>query len=110
MGLPGLEFDVARNLRTIEWLKAELLNGLSVLFKGMLKGNDDSILEALANLVMCCYLLGQRLGVSFSRLDHKIQNKVEANIRRSHEIEQWYGDFSALKAYLKEKEGAVGAR
>ncbi|MDI6871490.1 MAG: MazG-like family protein [Bacillota bacterium] len=100
------ELDIARNVRTIEWLKAELVGGVSALFKALLKNSEDAILDALANVVVACYLLGKRLGIPFSRLDVKIENKVSANITKSHEIEQWYGDFSSFRRYLEERAGS----
>lgn len=101
--IQGRELDIARRLQTIEWLKAELVGGVSALFKSMLKNSEDSTVDALANIVVACYLLGRRLGVSFSHLDSKVESKVKANISPPHEIEEWYGDFSALDHYLRER-------
>lgn len=99
------ELDIARNVRTIEWLKAELVGGVSALFKALMKNSEESILDALANVVVACYLLGKRLGINFSRLDLKVESKVGANISKAHEIEQWYGDFTAFRRYLEERTG-----
>ena len=44
--------DIARNIKTIEWLKSELVTGISSLFKGMLKNNDELIADSLANIVI----------------------------------------------------------
>ena len=74
--------DIARNIKTIEWLKTEL------------------IADSLANIVVGCYLLGKRLGLPYGALDEKIGEKVKANLEQGHEIEAWYGDFTLLKRYL----------
>ncbi|MDI7246454.1 MAG: MazG-like family protein [Bacillota bacterium] len=95
--------DIARNLKTIEWLKTELVASISSLFKAMLKTNDEACADALANLVIGCYLLGKRLGLPHPALDAKIKEKIKANIEQNHEIETWYGDFSALKRHLSER-------
>ena len=100
-----VELDIARNVRTIEWLKAELVGGIGSLFKALIKDSEESILDSLANVVVACYLLGKRLGVGFSRLDLKVEQKVTANINKVHEIEKWYGDFTALQYYLAERHG-----
>lgn len=92
--------DIARNIKTIEWLKTELIGGLSSLFKGMLKNSDELIADSLANIVVGCYLLGKRLGLPYGALDEKVAEKVKANLEQGHEIEAWYGDFSLLKRYL----------
>ena len=96
------EIDVARNLKLIEWLKTELISTVSALFKAMLKTGEDSVLDALAQLIITCYLIGRRLGITFSRVDLKIENKLKANIERNHEIEKWYGDLSALSHYCRD--------
>jgi precorrin-2 methylase len=92
--------DIARNIKTTEWLKTELVAGISSLFKGMLKTNDELVADSLANIVVGCYLLGKRLGLPFAALDEKIGEKVKANLDQGHEIEVWYGDFSLLKRYF----------
>jgi hypothetical protein len=101
------ELDIARNVRTIEWLKAEMVGGVSALFKALMKNSEEAILEALATVVIAAYLLGKRLGIPFSRLDVKIEAKVSANIAKHHEIEQWYGDFSGFRRYLEERTGSA---
>ncbi|MGI6036598.1 MAG: MazG-like family protein [Limnochordia bacterium] len=101
MELSKPDVDIARNLRTIEWLKVELLGSLAALFKALLSDSEERILDALANLMVGSYILARRLGISFSRLGTKVQNKVKANIEQDHEIEKWYGDFSALLHYLE---------
>lgn len=95
--------DIARNLKTIEWLKTELVVSIASLFKGMLKTSDEACADSLANIVVGCYLLGKRLGLPHSALDARIKEKIKANIEQNHEIETWYGDFSALKRHLSER-------
>jgi hypothetical protein len=92
--------DIARNIKSIEWLKTELITGVSSLFKGMLKNNNELIADSLANIVVGCYLLAKRLGLPYGALDEKIGIKVKANLEQGHELETWYGDFSLLKRYL----------
>ncbi len=98
------ESDIARNVRTIEWLKAEMMSEVAGVFKALLKNSEEAIVDGLANIIIAAYLLGKRLGISFSRLDMKISTKVKANIDKAHEIEKWYGDFSSLSRYLEEKQ------
>lgn len=102
MSMPKSDIGIARNIKTIEWLKAELVSGVAVFFRGLVKNTEETIIDGLANIVITCFILGNRLGISFSRLDIKIENKIKANIEQDHEIEQWYGDFSALLRYLQD--------
>lgn len=96
------EIDIARNIRTIEWLKTELLAGISGLFKSMLRGSEEAITDGLAGLMITCYALSRRLGCSFAKLDARLEAKVRLNLVEGHEIEKWYGDLSALLRHLEE--------
>lgn len=103
MAQPTGEVDIARNIRTIEWLRAELTGGMASLFRAMFKGSSELILDALAGIVMTTYLLGRRLGISFTRLDEHLTRKLAEHIEEPHELERGFGDFSALKTYIEDK-------
>ncbi|MGI6575066.1 MAG: MazG-like family protein [bacterium] len=92
----GSEIDIARNLRIIQWLKAELLENISTLFKAMLRGSEEYMLEALAGLIITIYVLARRLGLSFARLEKKVVNLIQMSISEDHEVEKWYSDLSVL--------------
>jgi hypothetical protein len=49
------------------------------------------------------YLLGKRVGVSFSTVDNKVKAQLTTNINDGHEVERWYGDLSELLHYLENK-------
>jgi len=98
--LAGPDFGIARNMKTIEWLKAELLGGNADLFKALVSNEEDVVQESLANIIIAAFVLGRHLGVSYSRLGTKIESKIKANVAQEHEIEKWYGDFSDLLDYL----------
>lgn len=95
--------DIAKNIRVIEWLKADMLASLSALFKAMLRGNEERLMDALCSIIITCYVLGRRLGISFTRMDLKLESKLRQGIEEGHEMERWYGDLSALLAHLVEK-------
>ncbi|MCL6560750.1 MAG: MazG-like family protein [Firmicutes bacterium] len=97
------ETGIAKNIRVIEWLKADLLTSLAVLFKGMVRGSEEHLQDALVSLIITCYILGRRLGLSFSRLELKIESKLRQSIEEDHELERWYSDLTALLTYLLEK-------
>lgn len=93
----------AKNIRVVEWLKADLLTSVSTLFKAMLRGSEEKILDALSGIIITSYILGRRLGLSFSRLDMRIEAKLRQGIGEEHEVEKWYKDLSSLLAYLADK-------
>ncbi len=102
--IPGnQEGGIAKNIKVIEWLKADLITSVSALFKAMLRGSEDLLLDALSSLIITCYVLGRRLGINFSRLDLRIEAKLRQGIDEEHEVERWYSDLSTLLNYTVEK-------
>lgn len=97
------EIDVAKNLRVIEWLKADLVDSVGALFKSLLKKGDDMTGDALAAIIIICYLLGRRVGVNFVTLDTHIKSKLNTSIDNATEIEQWNNDLAELRNYLGKK-------
>ena len=97
------EVDIARGIRMIEWLKAELVDGLATLFKALVKNSGEMIGDALATIIMTCYFLGKRLGVSFQQLDQGLKEKLRSHLETDHQLEKWYGDISGLLHYMYEK-------
>lgn len=94
------ELDIARHLKSIETLKAELLGGVADLYRQMKDAGDDVIAGHLAQVVVTAYVLGRRLGVEFDRMDAVIRAAVQAGVEGPHDCEEWYGDFSALSHHL----------
>ena len=45
--------------------------------------------------------LARRLGISPARLDMKVESRVRSAMAEPHELEQWYGDFSALYRHFQ---------
>ena len=106
MVLLNQETDITKNIRVIEFLKSELLTAVASLYQNLLKGpkvGQDVIQDILANLVLVTYLLGKRLGISYSLIDSKIMEKIRIGMLEEHETEKWYGDLSDLGEYLKKK-------
>ncbi|MGR6837301.1 MazG-like family protein [Syntrophomonas erecta] len=99
----GREIDIAKNLKLIEWLKAELIDAVGALFKGLLRSGADVVVDALATIIVVAYILGHRVGINFYTVDAKIKEKLTKGIDESHEVEQWYGDLSRLVDYLENK-------
>ncbi|MFZ5645037.1 MAG: MazG-like family protein [Bacillota bacterium] len=101
---PGTnEPDIAKNIRVVDWLKADLLSSISALYKGMLRGSEERLLDALSGIIVTCYVLGRRLGYNFSKIDVAVEAKLRKGIEDSHEVEKWYGDLSLLLAYLVDR-------
>ena len=95
--------DIAKNIRVIEWLKTELVTNVASLFKAMMRNSQEAIEEALAGMIITVYVMARRLGVSFAQLDIRVESKVKKAIREKHELEDWYGDLTALLRYSGDK-------
>ena len=97
------ESDILRKMRLIEWLKAELITQVGLVYQAMAKNKERAISEGLAGIILACYILAKRLGINFDSLDQDVLKKVEQNIKSEHEVEKWFGDFSEYQKYLRQK-------
>jgi hypothetical protein len=97
------ESDILRKLRFIEALKAELVIQVGQFYHAMSQNSEQAMRDALASVVISCYVLARRLGISFSGLDEAIESKLENNIQREVEVEKLYGDLSEYKRHLRRR-------
>ncbi|MVP00743.1 MULTISPECIES: MazG-like family protein [Paenibacillus] len=97
------EVDLAKRVKVIEWLKTEVVDQVAHLLKGIWEGKQAKIIDSLASLISCVYILGRRLGVSFRSLDEAIMDKMKKHREEGHQLEDWYGDISALEDHLRKR-------
>lgn len=97
----NLKINITKNLKTIEWLKAELVDGISSLFKAMITNHEKKIMNALVRLIIAAYTLGRRLGISYDRMEQELNQQLGELVEENHEIEEWFGDLSELKKHLQ---------
>ena len=101
------ETDILRKLRLIESLKAELVIQVGQFYNAMSKNSQQAMRDALASVVISCFVLARRLGISFSGLDEAIEAKLEQNIEREIEVEKLHGDLSEYKRHLRRRSGWI---
>lgn len=99
----NLKTNITKNLRTIEELKAELVDGVSSLFKAMIPNHEKKIVNSLVRLILASYLLARRLGISYGRIEQELHDEICGLIEEEHDIEEWFGDISELKKHLQER-------
>lgn len=97
------ESDILQRLRFIEALKAELVVQVGQFYHAMAASSEQAMRSALASIVISCYVLARRLGISFSGLDEAIEAKLREDIEREVEVEKMYGDLSEYKRYLRRR-------
>lgn len=105
MGNNGL--DITKNIKVIDWLKSELLSSVATLFEVLvkgIKGQKDILTDVLANIILVTYVLGQRLGIGYDKMDRKIEDKIKLGVLEDHKLENWFGDLSALRRHLKRED------
>lgn len=93
-------FDIAKNIKSIEKLKLQLLNRISSLFNAF---NEDEtgeeLIDDICNILITSYLLGEKLGYDYKKIDEEILKRLRLEaIDKSREGEY---NFSDLEKYLK---------
>ena len=99
--------DITKNIKIIEWLKSELLSSVASLFEILvrgIKGQKDILADVLANIILVTYILGQRLGISYSKMDRKIEDKIKLGVLEEHKLESWFGDLSSFRKHLNRED------
>lgn len=97
------DLDVAKRAKVIEWLKTEVLDHVSRLFKAMWEGSSTRVGDSLASLIMSSYILGRRLGLSYRDLDDLLIDKLKKHKQEGHQLEDWYQDISTLEEHMRKR-------
>ncbi len=97
------EMDLAKRAKVIEWLKTEVLDHVSRLFKSLWEGSTTRVVDSLSSLIVSSYILGRRLGVPYKELDDSILEKLKKHKQEGHQLEDWYQDISALEEHLRKR-------
>lgn len=95
--------EIANRLKHIEWLKAEMVSCAGEILK-YLQGTEDIdkafLVEALADEIVVCYLLGRRAQIDPKTINVCITKKLYAGINQGHVLEREYEDLSTIKNTL----------
>ncbi len=100
------DIAIIKNMKTIEWLKVELLENIGYLHKILLNNEEstrENLEDALANIIFDSYILGKRLGIDYKDLDRAMEENIRLNLIKEHKIEKWYGDLSQLLNHIRDK-------
>lgn len=97
------DLDVAKRAKVIEWLKTEVIDNVSRLFKALWEGSTIKVGDSLVSLMMSSYILGRRLGLTYRDLDDLLLEKLKKHKQEGHQLEDWYQDISALEEHLRKR-------
>ena len=104
-GLVRKTIDIAGNIHRIEWLKSEMLSALSDLYRALLDTKEtakDKVVDYLSSMVLACYLLARRLGVSYEAVDQGVRDRIKLGLLEEPDIETRFGDLSLLHDHMRE--------
>ena len=103
MAVSGDKFDVTKNIRMIEMLKAQLLGNIADLYKNLSSGSgsEEERTEILADMTIMTYMLAGRLGVSNMTLDEKMKKKLRIGLLE--ENNSLHNDTAELLKFLNSR-------
>lgn len=97
------DIDIIKNMKTIEWLKAQLLGTIANLYTTLANGEEntrENLEDIISNLILESLLLGKRLGLSYEGIESALRDNIKLNLIEEHKIERWYGDLSILLEFI----------
>ncbi|WP_442604558.1 MazG-like family protein [Paenibacillus sp. KN14-4R] len=97
------DVDLAKRVKVIEWLKTEIVDQVAHLLRAIWEGSQNKMIDALASLISSGYILGRRLGIPLRSLDEAIMEKMKKHRADGHQLEDWYGDISALEEHISKR-------
>jgi hypothetical protein len=103
MSRPERGIQFAKSIKVVDWLKTEILDQVASLFKGIHHASQSTMIDSLSGLVISIYVLARRMGFSFRELDQAVIHKAREHAREGHQLEEWYGDLSALEEYVSKR-------
>lgn len=92
-------FDIAKNAKVLEELKADLVGTVGTLMKNIIRGSQETITGSLASLIVTTYIVGRRLGIKFYQIDEAVRIQLHNSVGSDHEVEKWFNDITSLKEY-----------
>ena len=94
---------IATTIRIMEWLKTELLTGVTRLHRSLFYGTEKKAIEALTQIMVACYLLAKKLGHTYYRLDCSLEEKARQLLRQEEAEEALREELLELLQYLESR-------
>ncbi|MEW8973149.1 MAG: MazG-like family protein [Tissierellaceae bacterium] len=102
----GQEIDIIKNMKTVEWLKSELLSNIAYLYRLFVNNEDiskENLEDTISNIILESYVLGKRIGLNYTDIDLTLKENIKLNLIKEHKIERWYGDLSQLLEHIESR-------
>jgi len=97
------DIDIIKNMKTVEWLKAQLLSSMANIHIALANGDEntkENLEDLISNVILETLLLGRRLGLTYDGIESALRDNIRLNLIEGHKIEKWYGDLSILLEYI----------
>ena len=102
--MPPNDLDITGRLRALEAQKLELLQSVVDLHKSIAnqRHTNEERIGLLSDTLVCTYMLAERLGISFDKLDEKAEADIRVFI--SAENEGLAADYAALLRHIRRRQ------
>ncbi|MGB9679716.1 MAG: MazG-like family protein [Thermoanaerobacteraceae bacterium] len=95
-------FDIAKNIKSIENLKLNILNSTASLFTNFNQDvTGEELLDDICNILISGYLLSERLGNDFKDTDEEIIKKLK--LQSINMLDETGYNVNDLEKYLKKR-------
>ncbi|WP_353097608.1 MazG-like family protein, partial [Tissierella praeacuta] len=97
------DIDIIKNMKTVEWLKSQLLGTVANLYSALADGEEntkENLEDIISNIILESLLLGKRLGLGYENIESALRENIKLNLIEEHKIEKWYGDLSILLEFI----------
>ncbi|KMT21781.1 MazG-like family protein [Clostridium cylindrosporum] len=100
-------FDIIGNMNTIDGYKTYLIGFVADLFATMnkSKGNtayNDEIIDEVADIIICSYLISKRIGISYDKIDKRIMDKLKVGLLEDNGADRLCQDYTSLISYIRD--------
>lgn len=100
-------FDIINSMNTIDSYKTYLIGFVADLFSTMTKskGNtayNDEIIDEIADIIICSYLISKRIGISYDKIDKRVMNKLKLGLLEDKGSERIGQDYASLISYIRD--------
>ncbi|WP_461207324.1 MazG-like family protein [Clostridium sp. DL1XJH146] len=97
------DFNIISNIRLVEHIKSQILYVVADLFNLLSKGSHiakDSLATCIAGAIILFYILGEKLGYSYIKIDEEIKKSLQLGIDEEDELEANGKSLSNLQKYF----------
>lgn len=100
------DFNIMTDIKIIEQLKSDLLLIIAEFFRLLTRGSNiaqEAIMDCISSAIILLYILGDRLGYSYSQIDENMKQRLKVGIVEEDLVEKSGKDLSRLSNHLDDR-------